>query len=1287
MKGKANPNPLPEWKQFLRLGQELIQLPSPQAQCELINASIKKHLHASSIIWLASPFYPLPGGDPSDTLPTKNAPEIVQFAFEQKSIQLKTSTGFEAFNYEMDISSTQLAMPLFSQDHLLGVIQIERNQKPFTHAEINFLEGLCTNAAIAMQISRQTTIKNWRSEQLSLVSLVSQQIANVTDINALCQQISHLIKETFHFYYVAIFTIDEVRDRLNLRASTSPSRPETDVPIYSISLGNGMVGSAAKYGQEILAENVQDEKRYQQLDALPETQSEVALPLKVEDRILGVLDIQSNKLNAFHEFDMHVLRSLANNISIAIDGANLYSDLERRAEQISTVFEISHLLNSILDVDELLETVVETIQKKFGYSDVNLFTIHTGRQKIFFQAGTGKNSENYKPQQTSLDLNDIEETIGWVAQNGKTLILNDLKNETRFRKNSFLQPDNQSELVISLVYSGEILGILDIQSAQTQAFDRNDVSLFEALGASISLALRNATLYRSEQWRHQVADSFRDIAGKISANVELDFLMNTILNKLEENLPCEASAIWLVDEANLKNKKPLFSLRLAASKGISIEKLSTTVNENEDVRAWLEKALISTDPTIRQNNDPFGPIGIAMGYPENYSSIAAPLWSGDNSLGLLTLAHSTPGRYGHEAKAITTTFANYAAVAIQNARLYNSSQEQAWISTVLLQVAEASQAISSIDELYETIVRLTPLLVGVKKCAIFDWDESLKTFSIKAHYGFEIKDLQSFTLNGDLPALYKMRVTRSPIFVQDAVEELDLPSAAVPEDTGTLVIIPMITRGKMIGAFMVGHLSSGQKGAEQIFSQQTLSILQGITQQTSISAENIFLYNARQEEAYVTAVLLQVAQAVVSENNLQDILDTIVNLMPILVGVDSCIIYRWNKNEKIFTPTSAVFEAKMDRENILNKSFQPGQHALLDQVIKSEKMIICAVLEDQPAPENWNMIECTAFMDSSQILNFSEQKWLFGLPITIKGEILGVLVTKENGVSPEYHEKRLEILNGIAQEIALAIQNDHLQQEMIIREKLEKELQLARQIQQTFLPDHLPEVKGWQMDVRWQTALEVGGDFYDIFQISKDKIGFVIADVADKGLPAALYMTVARTLIRAFGQQISSPAAVLEKVNDILVVDTPSGMFVTTIFMVINTKTGLLTYANAGHNLPLLIHNDTGKVDKLPKGEMALGVIENIKHRDHQYYLLPGDSMLLYTDGLTESFASDGSIFGEKNLMDSISLCRNNDICQILEQIESDLIKFRNGYPPSDDLTIFAIRRLPEISEQTARLN
>ena len=909
---------------------------------------------------------------------------------------------------------------MIAQDVVLGVLWVQFTNRSKANLEtLTYLQALAAFSALTLQVTRQSSLKNWRYEQLSLVSSVSNQIANVQNLDELCSKVTHLIQNTFHYYFVAVFTVETNNEYMRFRAS-SGRKKDFSALSHSIKVGQGLVGYVAESGIEFHARDVKNEKQYRQHDSLSETRSEVVLPLRVENRILGVLDVQSDQLNAFHEIDLIVLRALADNIALAVEGARLYSGLQKRADQVSAVFDVSRAITSILEIDELLDQVVELIQKHFNFPYVHIFTVHYGRNKIFYRAGSGARSAAMRNIDFSYNLEDDCGLIPWAVQEKKTIVVNDVDAEERYRP-SVLSPDNtRSEMVLPLIFAGEVLGALDIQSDRPGAFDEDAQSILQALAGSIAIAIRNAKHYRSEQWRREVADSFRDVAGLISANVMLEQLLDTILTRIENSLPCEASALWLV-EKDLSNPDEQFSMRLAAVHGLSEQEIQKAINEDEEARTWLQNAAFVGEPVIRKPGDPYGPLGKALGFAPDYSSIATPLRAGDEILGVLNLGHSTSGRYGSEAALITSTFASYAAVAIQNARFFGQAQDQAWISTVLLQVASASQAAANLDELLNTITRLTPLLVGVKKCATFLYDETSGSYVLKSWYGFESLENGFSVPEKQSLAFLEMRVPAWSPFICKTCSLKSACPIKPPTRKETKVLYPFAAHGTILGALLVIHEPSGQKLAEQVFNEEKHAILQGISHQTATILENLLLIEARNQESYVTAVLLQVAQAVVSQNDLMDILETIIQLMLILVGIDISVIYLWDEETYRYQPVKAA-AIKMDAaRKLLDVSYATGENHLLDQARLGDQPVYCSLSENDSEQDAWSNFDCHPIHDSKGSDQSQNQANFIGFPLSMKGEFYGVLLTKEQTSSSSIREKRLEIITGIAQQISLAI--------------------------------------------------------------------------------------------------------------------------------------------------------------------------------------------------------------------------------------------------------------------------
>ncbi len=395
--------------------------------------------------------------------------------------------------------------------------------------------------------------------------------------------------------------------------------------------------------------------------------------------------------------------------------------------------------------------------------------------------------------------------------------------------------------------------------------------------------------------------------------------------------------------------------------------------------------------------------------------------------------------------------------------------------------------------------------------------------------------------------------------------------------------------------------------------------------------------------------------------------------MPILVGIEGCAIYRREESGS-FTPLQAHTGSRQEENELMQTVFAPGTFKTLDEVYSGKRIVFCP-LGDEKDFAAWAQKECLPDLPSLSPALLPGSNYLLGFPILMKDEFYGVLVAREQNSDAAFRPRRMELITGITQQIALAIQNEHYQQEMVLRERMEREFSMAREIQQTFLPDSMPELADWEIDARWITAREVGGDFYDIIPQDDNRLGLVIADVADKGMPAALYMTVTRTLIRAVTHGRTSPADVLRRVNNLLAMDAQNGMFITVFFAILDLESGTVTFANAGHNKPMLLRHDSGETEILPKGGMALAVLEDIDLQDHTLHLQEGDCLLCYTDGVTEAFSPNEEMFGEDHLQTLLASLQGQTIHDTLDAIVKVVTDFRGEREISDDVTLLGIRR------------
>ena len=246
------------------------------------------------------------------------------------------------------------------------------------------------------------------------------------------------------------------------------------------------------------------------------------------------------------------------------------------------------------------------------------------------------------------------------------------------------------------------------------------------------------------------------------------------------------------------------------------------------------------------------------------------------------------------------------------------------------------------------------------------------------------------------------------------------------------------------------------------------------------------------------------------------------------------------------------------------------------------------------------------------------------------------------------------------------------QQEAQERERIEQELRVARLIQHTLLPKSAPELEGHHIAVYYQPAREVGGDFYDFLDLEDGRLGLIVGDVSGKGVPAAIVMAITRTMLRA-AYRLGSPGEILEQANNILYPEIPPNMFVTCLAALLDSRSGRLHYANAGHDLPYLRHAEGGSEELRATG-MPLGLMPNMSYEQKEITLEPGESVLLYSDGLVEAHDPQREMFGFPRMQGFVGA--HPDAATLIDSLLAELERFTGEeWEQEDDITLLTLKR------------
>jgi sigma-B regulation protein RsbU (phosphoserine phosphatase) len=300
------------------------------------------------------------------------------------------------------------------------------------------------------------------------------------------------------------------------------------------------------------------------------------------------------------------------------------------------------------------------------------------------------------------------------------------------------------------------------------------------------------------------------------------------------------------------------------------------------------------------------------------------------------------------------------------------------------------------------------------------------------------------------------------------------------------------------------------------------------------------------------------------------------------------------------------------------------------------------------------------------------------MPLIAEDNSIGALVIDSR--SPRIlDENQLRFFQLLANQAAIAIEKARLYQDSLKQQRLLEELSVAQQIQLSLLPETPPVVAGWEFAAFYRPARQIGGDFYDFFDLpgKRSEWGIIIADVADKGIPSALYMALSRTVIRTTALSGRSPASALMRASHLILNDSQSDLFLSAFYSKLDTKTGRLIYCSAGHNPALWFCASDGKCQELTTPGIILGAFDDIELEEQRVDISPGDVLVLYTDGVTEAINPAEQEFGVEKLREVLAATADSGAEEILENIVDAVDSFAEDAPPFDDLTLVVVKRLP----------
>jgi sigma-B regulation protein RsbU (phosphoserine phosphatase) len=451
------------------------------------------------------------------------------------------------------------------------------------------------------------------------------------------------------------------------------------------------------------------------------------------------------------------------------------------------------------------------------------------------------------------------------------------------------------------------------------------------------------------------------------------------------------------------------------------------------------------------------------------------------------------------------------------------------------------------------------------------------------------------------------------------------------------------------------------------FTPRALALLTNAGTQIGIALERARLFDMlRARRIQEQASLLEFSNQLLSRRGPEDLMHYLVTQVRELLEADACALVLPTPDPGWLAFRSAV---GWNRDPVeLGRRIPADDRSGPGRVMHSQQPLLVQDLQTSD-PTDW----------TPEWLHEEDFRGHAVVPLIVEGRSIGTLIINDRKPR-RLDEEDLRYLRVMANQAAIALEKARLNAEETERQRMEDELAFALQIQLSLLPEGCPSFTGWECAATYRPALKVSGDFYDFFELPDDpgRWGLVIADVSDKGVPAALFMAMCRTTLRSTALSGRLPAQALARANQLILKDSRAELFLTAFYASLEPATGEFSYAVAGHNRPLLLRDAAGDLVELEAKGAVLGMFEDVELEGREMQIEPGDLLVLYTDGVTEAMDEDLNPFGEARLREVVKGLRGRGAQEALSTVVDQVEDFTRGTPQSDDLTMVILRRLTE---------
>jgi len=817
---------------------------------------------------------------------------------------------------------------------------------------------------------------------------------------------------------------------------------------------------------------------------------------------------------------------------------------------------------------------------------------------------------------------------------------------------------SRSWLGVPLLVGREAVGAISISSYRVGVFDENDLQLLSALGDLAAIAIENGMLYQAQD------ELSRSLAARVAARSEELSVLTSIAIGASQRRPLNE----LLDEAL---ERVLWLLGMDAG-AIWLPEGPTELPDRPRHRGALHRAAVRSEANIPlpgewSSAEGSSPEAVAFrsGLPvqreeDEQLTLAVPLRSHGQTAGVMTLSGVPRDLTQHE-RSLLEAAGYQIAVGIENARLLRERERQIARLEALNSIAAVTSAtldlrlmLSKVAEVLRTLLHVDGLLAGA-------YDHARGVLSSGISFNGDERSLIARRELADNGRLAYVLRERRPVLLRHTDPLHSEIAPRRPWETNALswMGVPLESRdGRPIGVLAV------QSRRPDAYDERDLKFLEAVGHQLALDVENAQLYAAARDSAAMAErradnlqLLHRISRLVNSSLDPQVVLGIAAEQLTRVFGVDHCAI--------------AVYDGPGWRGEIVAE--YPSIGARGRRVAFENVEDFAGDLQDLGQPI-WitDPLHDPRMRPARDLLRTFGSRSLLLAPLISRGNAIGAIGLNNLTSERVFSAEDGELVRTIAAQVAGALENARLFQLSVTR--VEQEIEIAHGIQSHLFPRELPLIAGTRLAARCEPARETGGDFYDVLSLGDGRFGIMVGDVSGKSLPAAMMMAVARSTVRSEAFNHALPEEVMHESNQLLSQDVPPDTFVALCYAVYHAGSRILDLALGGQLTPLLRRRDGAVEFVKAGGSYPLGIVQEASYTAARVRLEPGDSVLLYTDGLVEAFSPERELWGFDRLRQAFAELGGRDAPEVVSGLFEAVDRWQDGAERHDDITAVVLQ-------------